>query len=374
MLKVILVSLHLDKVGGIENYIDLLRSKLNEKEHEVSHFVKGLKPKNHKRFTYLMPIITIYQFFKFKKKLKKEDPNVVHLNPSLIWADIIRSLFFLRIAKSMNLSVLFFIRGWKWQLYKNINENDFLNKIFVNNLKKADKILVLSKDFKNALIELGLDEDKIGLTSTMVESKLYYPRNKTFNKPYNILFCSRIAKDKGPNELIEAIPRVIGNEEDVNFIFMGDGPELENLKRKAKKMDIEKYVTFTGYKTGEEKYDIYKKSHLFAFPTYHGEGFPNVALEAMAAGLPIITTRNAGLKRLIEDGKNGFFLSSMPSDPEEIAENIVELIENPDLMEEMSELNMQEAKSKYNVEAVTHQIEKKYNEIAEKKKTYHSEN
>jgi len=362
-LRILITSLPLGHVGGIENYANLLIKNLRNQGHKINHFTKGLKAEHFNKFKNFMPFITFRNLFKFRNRLLKFNPDVVHLNPSLLKYDLPRALLFLRIAKAQGYPVLFFIRGWRWPLYKKIKNNDIIRKTFVNNLQKADKILVLSRDFKDALVEIGINEDKIELTSTMVEVESYSPKNKTFDKPYNVLFCSRIAEDKGPNELVEAIPQVIENEEDVNFIFMGDGPELENVKRKAKEIGVDGYVTFTGYKTGEEKYEIYKKSHIFVFPTYHGEGFPNVALEAMATGLPVITTRNAGLKRAIEDGENGYFLNSMPSDPKEIAEKIIKLLNNSKKMEEISERNLRKAKEKYDVAAVSEEIKEIYKEM-----------
>jgi len=360
-MKILITSKHLTSLGGIQNYVNLLIENLENDGYTISHFCHGLEPKYDVYF--ILPFIYPIQILKFQTRLKTFNPDIVHFNPSLSPAGIIRDLIYLNIAKTGEYPVLFFIRGWNWSYYKRIKKSDILREKFVKNLTKADRILVLSEDFKEALVEIGIDQDMIGLTSTMVESESYLPKKKSFDGPYNILFCARMATDKGPYELMKSIPRVVEKEKRVDFIFMGDGPELENLKNKAVEMDIEEYVTFTGYKTGEEKHEIYKKSHLFVFPTYHGEGFPNVVLEAMAAGLPVITTQNAGLKRLMEEGKNGYFLSSMPSEPKEIANKVLELVQNPSMMEEMSEYNLKKAKGKYDVEAVTKEIEKIYMDI-----------
>jgi len=360
-MKVLLPWSHIDRPGGIGNYKKLLTKHIDKKKCELKIFTYGVKPSNRK-IVFLLPMYFFSFFLKYPIKLISDKIDLIHLNPSLNWASIIRGFVLLRIAKSMNYPVLFFFRGWRWSLFENIKKNNKLRKIFVKNLKTADKILVLSQDFKDALIELGIDEDKIKMSSTMVEIEKYKTENKNFDGLYNVLFCGNIAKAKGVYELLQAINVVIEKNKNLNFIFIGDGPELENLKKKTEKMGIEEHVTFTGYKKGEEKYEIYKKSHLFVLPSYT-EGFPNVALEAMAAGLPIIATPVGALKYAIEDGKNGWKLESVPPEPEEIAEKIIELIEDPDLMKEMSENNLLEAKSKYDVKAVTDDIVKIYKEI-----------
>jgi len=286
----------------------------------------------------------------------------VHLNPSLVWGSIIRDIIFLNIAKAQGYPVLFFIRGWRWSLYKKIEENKFLKDIFKNNLKKADKILVLSRDFKKGLVELGIDKKKIGVTSTMVESEKFDPGEKDYSRPYNILFCSRMSEAKGPFELLDSIPQILDEFPKTKFIFMGDGPCLEDLKSKAREMNIENNVLFTGYKTGYDKIKLYKRSDLFVFPS-HTEGFPNVYLEALAAGLPVIATPVGAIKYVLKDGKNGYKLSSAPSKPNEIADKIINLLGSPNKMRDISKRNLEHTKEKYDVKTITEELENIYKSI-----------
>jgi len=360
-MKILITSGHLDRSGGVANYVRLLLKNFKDKKVSLEHFKHGLPSKFHK--TPLVPFIWLFQFFKFFIIMNSDKIDGVHFNPSLNKGSLIRDFVFLNIAHLGNKPVLFFIRGWSWPLFQRIKENEFLKQIVIYHLKNADKILVLSNDFKEALVELGIVDEKISVTSTMVESDKYRPDKKKFRKPYKILLCSRMARDKGIFELLEVVPNVIKQYPQTKFVFMGDGPCLDELKKKANNMGIDENVVFTGYQTGKDKIEWYKKSHLFVFPTYHGEGFPNVALEAMAAGLPIITTMNAGLKRTIKQGENGYFLSSMPSDHDEIAEKIIGMLDNPNKMKEISERNLKDAEEKYDVEAVSEEIKDIYKDI-----------
>jgi len=352
-MNIFITSRHLSNKCGVVNYTNLLMDVLEKEGHEFTHFGIGLIPKYHKDL--ILPIVYSYQFLKFNFKLKKSNPEIVHLNPSLAWGSIIRDIIFLNIAKAQGYPVLFFMHGWRWQLFKKINNIEFLKKLFRDNLQRADKILVLSKDFKDALVGLGLDEEKIEVTSTMVESEKYDPGEKNFSSPYNVLFCSRMSKAKGPFELIDAIPKVLDEFPKTNFIFMGNGPCLEDSKSKARRMDIEDNVLFTGYKTGDEKIKWYKKSDLFVFPS-HTEGFPNVYLEALAAGLPVVATPVGAMKHTLKDGKNGYKLESTPTIPEEIAEKIIKLLRDPVKMKKISQNNLKKAKEKYDVEIICSKI------------------
>ena len=369
-IKLVILGLYLGlgSFGGVNNYTKLLLKNLDRTNLDVYYYSLGKSPNWYRGedkptlLKYIMiQFIKIIFFIIFLKKNKIE---IVHLNPSFIWGALLRDIFILNISKMSGCHVLFYIRGWRWQFYYRIKKNSLFKKFFINNLKKADKILVLSKDFKQALVELGIDENIINITSTMVESSLYFPKNKTFEKPYKILFCGYMVKYKGPYELLDAIPEMLKYETNLNFIFMGDGPELENLKNKSRELGIEKNVCFTGDKSGEEKYNIFKSSHIFVLPSYT-EGFPNVVLEAMATGLPIIATSVGGVKDVIQNGKNGFFIESNPPHPEDISNKILKMLNDPNMMVQISKLNINEALNKYDVKVVTKEILKTYISIIE---------
>ncbi|MFW6129974.1 MAG: glycosyltransferase family 4 protein, partial [Atribacterota bacterium] len=173
-----------------------------------------------------------------------------------------------------------------------------------------------------------------------------------------------LKKVKGPYEVLDAVPMVLNKYRDTKFIFIGKGKDLDKLKEKAKEERLEKNVEFTGYISLEDKIQRFKDAHIFAFPTYHGEGFPTVILEAMAAGMPVVTTPAAGLVNAIENAREGYIIKTMPPEPKEIAQRIIQLIENPELIKKMSENNLAEAKEKYDVKVVSRQISEIYLDIS----------
>jgi len=262
--------------------------------------------------------------------------------------------------------VLFFIHGWQNDISKSF-ESVLFKRYFKTRFKMADAIVVLANQFKEKLSDLGIKHDKIYVSSTMVESEKYLPEDKNFSRPYKILFCATMKKEKGPFEILEATPIVLSKFPSTKFIFIGSGKDLGKLKEKSKKMLLNKNVEFTGYVTLEDKIRRYKESHIFVFPTFHGEGFPTVILEAMAAGLPVVTTANAGLVDTIENGREGFLVTTMPSEPKEIAEKVIKLIENPELMKKISKNNIKKAKEEFDVKAVSRQVADVYHKIQRRK-------
>jgi glycosyltransferase involved in cell wall biosynthesis len=360
MIKVLLLGPSFVLKGGVTNYLEHLIQNLNKEQIQVKYFAHGISPKAWKNI--FLPFIIILQFVKIKKILEEFKPDIVHINPSLIIGAIFRDFLFLTIIKIYGYPVLFFIHGWQENI-SNKFQYIFWKHFFKKRFDKAEAIVVLAKQFKEKLIDLGINADKIYVSSTMVESEKYLPEDKNFSRPYKILFCANMNKEKGPFEILEAAPIVLRKFPNTKFIFVGKGKDLEKLKNKSKEIGIDKNVDFTGYITLEEKIRIFKKSHVFVFPSSHGEGFPTVILEAMAAGLPIVTTAKAGLRDAIENGKQGLVIDSMPPTPREISAKMIQLIKNKKVMKKMSENNLAEVKDKYDVDVVSKQIEEIYQDI-----------
>jgi glycosyltransferase involved in cell wall biosynthesis len=196
----------------------------------------------------------------------------------------------------------------------------------------------------------------------MIDTKKYNIINKKFLEPYNILICSNMIKEKGIFELLDAVPIVIEKLKNSKFVFIGDGKDLKKLKEKTKKMGIEENIVFTGYINGLEKINFFKKAHIFVLPSY-SEGFPTVALEAMASGLPLIITPVGGIADFVKDLKHGFLLKTMPPSSKEIAEKIIKLLENPNLVNKISDFNIIESKEKYDVKLVSQKIVNIYDNL-----------
>jgi len=110
-----------------------------------------------------------------------------------------------------------------------------------------------------------------------------------------------------------AVAELIKKGYPIKYTLVGDGREKQNIKRLIARLGIEKYVTLTGKCTHEELVPLLHDSHIFLLPSVTGrdgnqEGIPNALKEAMAVGLPVVSTYHAGIPELICDGKSGFLV------------------------------------------------------------------
>lgn len=141
-----------------------------------------------------------------------------------------------------------------------------------------------------------------------------------------MIFVGRLAAVKGVAVLLHAFARIRADHPDAELVLIGDGTERARLEALATELGLEKSV-FLGSKTQDEVAEELSKSDLFVLASF-AEGVPVVLMEAMASGLPVVTTRIAGIPELVEEGTHGLLVS--PSAGEELEQAIRRLLDDPE--------------------------------------------
>ncbi len=134
----------------------------------------------------------------------------------------------------------------------------------------------------------------------------------------------RLSPEKGFDLLIRAVAKRIALGDPIDLVIAGDGDQKETLQRLIDELGLGNRIRLTGY--CEDVIGFYESLDLFVLSSLR-EGLPNVLLEAMAIGVPILSTRVAGVPRLIEHGRNGWLVGC--GDEETLADAIGRLIANP---------------------------------------------
>ncbi len=158
-----------------------------------------------------------------------------------------------------------------------------------------------------------------------------------------MLYLGNLVREKGVFVLLEAARIVAAKRDDIRFVFGGAWFRTED-ERAAKEFvarnGLEKLVEFVGPVAGEVKWRVLFSSDILAFPTfYYYETMGLVVLEAMQAGLAVVTTRRASLPEIIEDGVNGYLVEEQDADG--LAGKILQLVEHKELRERMGCANRQ---------------------------------
>ncbi len=142
-----------------------------------------------------------------------------------------------------------------------------------------------------------------------------------------LVFVGRLAAVKGVPVLLEALARLRGTDGEVTLTLVGDGPERGWIEERIQALGLEGAVTITGYLSQAEVAGELAKADVFVLASF-AEGVPVVLMEAMATGLPVVTTRIAGIPELVEDGVSGFVVP--PGDAATLASRLATLIDDPE--------------------------------------------
>lgn len=198
-------------------------------------------------------------------------------------------------------------------------------KIFAEgDARKALAVRVVNqKETPGFLKQYGVAEEKIVyIPSAYIDLDVFkvYPE---VEKKYDLVFCSRLEKNKGIFNLVEAIKFAKQGKPDIKLLIVGNGPEKKNLELQIVNYELQKNVSFSGWlETTSDVARADNSAKIFINPSFN-EGGPRVVLEAMACGLPIITTKVGLMHDLIRDGENGLFTDW---DPLVMAEDILRLL------------------------------------------------
>jgi glycosyltransferase involved in cell wall biosynthesis len=210
---------------------------------------------------------------------------------------------------------------------------------------------VFTEDETKSLMADGLDERKFHRIKNIIVLDDECEENRRSNQPATIhlLFVSRFIPTKGLLETITALSLLHGEGFDIHLYCLGDGPIRQDAEHLTKELHLSEMVTFTGYIPESEVAKYFSTSDIFVFPTQHAEGFPIALFKAVAAGMPIVTTKVRAAAEYLSEPENCFFSSN---DPADIARRIRELVLSEEIRIRMSAENVKLGQ-RFNAEAVT---------------------
>ncbi len=206
------------------------------------------------------------------------------------------------------------------------------NRRVERGLCHANCVTALSSEIARIVRACGVPEERIVMIPHGIDP-LPFERVEPMkrSRPY-FLALGRMVAFKGFDCLIKAFAMIAGKYPVIDLVIIGSGPKMASLKRLAAKIGLTHRVLFTGRKEGIEKMAWYKGAKAFVLPSRPGnEGFPNVLLEAMAAGLPIIATRVSGAEDVVIPGVTGYLVP--PSNIVELASTMDTFLENEQAIE-----------------------------------------
>jgi len=223
--------------------------------------------------------------------------------------------------------------------------------------QKADKVIFVSKIAAFEAEALGLKSEKTRILPVAIETDFFKPLNKKLELKKElgligdkiILFIGRINfAEKGIGYLVEALPKVLQSGIEATLVIVGGG-EMARLEKLIIDLKIKNQVVLAGKQPFAELVKYINASDVFVVPSVWLETFGQVTIEAMACGVPVVTSDAGASPDINIDGQTGFVVPAKNS--EKLAEAIVKLLKDDELREKMGRSARERVLNNYTYQA-----------------------
>lgn len=234
--------------------------------------------------------------------------------------------------------------------------NPFRNFFIKRYLRCTDKIFTISKSLQKALSQNGINDVEVIYNGIDVNEWYVNIDNvRRFRKDHDLLnkkvllFSGRLSSSKGGAKVLEALKLIAKEIPDSVLLIAGDvDGYAREMKRLAKKLDIEKYMIFTGWIEREEIKIAYAVSDVVLMLSTYLDAFGRVNIEAMASKKPVVGTCYGGTPEIVIDGVTGYIVN--PLYPKEIAKKTLELLKNSKKAQAFGEAGYERVKNNFSLE------------------------
>jgi len=349
-------------IGGSELTAYRYAQAMVEKGHEV-HIITQLDDKNSCRYQIMSGfhvhrirrfririIGTVFYFFSLYRLIRKLKPDVIHEQGIQGLSPFIK--------KISNIPYVVFPRGSDFYLNPGIYQ-----KVVVRfTLKYADALMAQTLCAAKEMQKLSSKEVTIIPNSVDFKRFASLPKENTKEKfgirrQWKTILCvANLRPVKGLHYLIEAMNYVVRDFPEVQLYLVGRDDQKGKLQRLVYKRNLQEKIIFTDLVPPDEIPKYMAAADIFVLPSL-SEGFPNVLLEAEAAGLPIVATSVGDIPEIVKEGENGFLVP--PKNPYMLAEKLLFLLRNESVRKRVSSNNIEKARD-YNWSDIVTSLEKVY--------------
>lgn len=232
---------------------------------------------------------------------------------------------------------------------------------------RAALITANTENARKHLVALGCPPEKIRIQfdGAHFGDIQYEPRTLDQHDDLRLVTVARLADKKGLRYAIEAMPAVRRRYPTVSYEIVGDGPLKGELERLTEQLDLQNVVTFHGARDARFVRDTLASSHIFVLPsvtpaTGDQEGEPVSLMEAMAAGLPVVSTLHGGIPELIENTVTGLLVDER--DSVALADAIIHLADHPETWGRMTEAARAHVVATHDIEVLNDRLIEIYDE------------
>lgn len=254
-------------------------------------------------------------------------------------------------------------RSLKWRLYRSLYG--------CATVAAADAVVVISPFEHELLKKDGFSLKRVELIPPGIDTEAFSTAKTNPFPAWNIkaenilLFAGRIAKAKGVDLLIAALPHIIKQVPNTQLVIIGeDFGFRRTCEQQAKELGVEKFITWTGKVTRDELIGAYQNATAFVFPSRY-EAFGIVLLEAAAAGCPIVATNGSAIPYIVQPNKTGLLFE--PENVPDLAGQVVKILIDRQAAQMMAETARLRAQTEFTWEQSIKKLRQLYEDLLKKK-------
>lgn len=232
----------------------------------------------------------------------------------------------------------------------------------------GDLFLPISERWKNELTKLGCREEKIVVHRMGIDTSKFpfSPRKMRNDGQVQLLTVARLVEKKGVEYGVRTVARVLKKYPQIEYKIAGDGPLMNDIKSLIEELNINDKVRLLGWQRQEEIVELIKEADILLAPSVTSEdgdqeGIPVVLMEALAQGLPVLSTQHSGIPELVQDGESGFLVPER--DVDALAERLEYLIRHPEIWPEMGRVGRDYVERYYDINKLNDQLVELYQRL-----------
>lgn len=232
----------------------------------------------------------------------------------------------------------------------------------------SDFFLTNCDYFRQRLLKLGCPENKVMVHRSGLDCErfIFNPPRIDLASTIQIVTSGRLVEKKGIEYAIRAVAKLSKSRPNIEYKIIGDGLLRQELQQLIEELDAVDTIKLLGWKDQQEIIEFLKKSHIFIAPSVTAKSGDqdapvNVLKEAMAIGLPVISTYHGGIPELIQDDVSGFLVPERNADA--IAEKISYLMDNPQIWASITRAARDQVEENYNLHKLNDELVDIYQQL-----------
>ena len=233
--------------------------------------------------------------------------------------------------------------------------------------------LPVTNDFRERLLARGVPSDRVSVHRSGVNLRRFRfdpCRPPAQGEQARLLFVGRLTEKKGLDYVIKALALELARERNCTLTVIGDGGLMPQMRAQCVDLGVADRVAFVGARTQDEIAQAMAESHILLAPSVRAvngdqEGIPNVLKEAMAIGMPVISTWHSGIPELIEHGVSGLLVPER--DAAALAASLEDLLDHPERWPMLQEAARRKIEEEFDSERLNDDLVAKYRAVLAKR-------